>query len=123
MGATITLTLFSDPSLFSYEEHQRLVLYVKDLIIYDGASPGFGFPPPKQNDLYRPFADPSLDTPAKIAEGFKAWAASYFDQHDFNTPRFDVRGRTEKTSLDGWTEEQMLVWVDVAPLRRSEILM
>ncbi|KAJ7605125.1 Alpha/Beta hydrolase protein [Mycena polygramma] len=122
-GTATLLSLFSDPTVIPKALYETIERYLLSIILYDPPNSALGYPQPPDEHFYNPFTDPDYRTGEEIYENFEHWVSSYFTHPDIASGKasgISYAKRTEKRTINNWTEEEKEKYVDKLAAARSE---
>ncbi|KAJ7058714.1 hypothetical protein C8F01DRAFT_1255130 [Mycena amicta] len=127
-GVATVLTLLAAQEVLPKHSqlYAKIEQYFKGVVLYGGYinthPAALGLPVP--DDFYDPLSDPDCPTTEGKFENFKFWVSSYGKHPDLaSRTRAGIScrvKRTERCTVESWTEEETLRYVEKAAAARSE---
>ncbi|KAJ7605118.1 hypothetical protein DFH06DRAFT_1385377 [Mycena polygramma] len=124
MGNATLLSLFSDPTVIPKALYDTIEPYLRSIVMYEPAYLALGYPRPADERWYNPFADPDYTTGDEIYENFHHWVSSYYTHPDIASGKasgISYAKRTDKRTVNAWTEEEKEKYFDKVAAVRSEL--
>ncbi|KAJ8695745.1 hypothetical protein PTI98_005674 [Pleurotus ostreatus] len=109
IGTVSAMAPFSFPEAIPLETYHLLDRYVRRLVLYDPPHLAFGLELPADTVLHDPWGDATTKSPEEVFETFKFWVSSYFEVPEGwggSINELDSRKRTERTTVDSWSQEE-----------------
>ncbi|KAJ7474298.1 Alpha/Beta hydrolase protein [Mycena latifolia] len=127
LGNATALSLFADPAIIPKPLYETIKPYLRSLVLYDPPFVALGYPGPPvvPRGAYDPLNDPDCPDAEQFYANFKEWISSYYKHPDLT--RGDPSGmsfekRTEKLTIQQWTEEQKNRYCDTVSALAPDLL-